>query len=689
MVFTVGTQEGEIASKYFGPLLPHIEQVTELDIPDFKKTFKYLLVEDFNTLGLEGGVNSSARTDEELEKVERDLQETQNGFKESFWFFEWKSGGSNKKNGAKGSWGVGKIVFPRASAIKAYLVYTVRRPKAAPDAAESLLFGHAIYNYRTIDEQRFVPDCQWMVKNPERFVTRDGKFNPFPSESILEQDQFIKDWNLARNQQETGTSILIPYCKDAVEVNTLVECIIRDYFINILSGTLECEVRDSDGKRVILTKSNLISEIDKLSDALTTRTNQGGTELKSLCLMYLDKLAGTTIKHEIDFPEDSKNEWKDVLLSDDVQQLLEQAWIAGKVLELSIKAYVPATTDSKKNTLPSESDAFVILLQRSTEPICSTVFCREGILIPNANNSSKLAECISLVLVGQVSGFAGKQNSLANLLKWAEGPAHTTWTSTATKFKNKYKPKSDGEGAIRWVKNSAEAVFDKVKKVQNIYDETSLSDYAPDEDDFGTGIVPPTVKKVVLKCVLNPKNIFRAQLEWDLKNGLNQHTVKVYEISSDKIELFAGTNEAVFPLNNIDLSQRKIYQVEVVENGANFLSNSVILEAKIQPNDYVLVTDHFEGSEINGFSIAPISANKLNIGDKILIKAAYASRATTNWNVEDFILKNLIDRKSLKGLAVEPSQDDGVILKITQPAFNATWTGFHRFREIIVTAVRI
>jgi len=689
MVFTVGIKDGKIGKKYFNPLVPHISQVKELDIPDFSKPVKYLLIEDFNTLGLEGGVNSIARTDEELEKIERDLQSSADGYKESFWFFEWKSGGSNKKNGAKGSWGVGKIVFPRASGIKAYLVYSVRRKIASPDAETGLLFGHAIYNYRYVDGLRHSPDCQWMVRNPNRFQTADGKSNPFPSEDLKEHQNFISDWDLARKNQETGTSILIPYCNEAIKVKNLVECVIRDYFINILSGTLECEIRDTNGEIVVLKKDNLLTEIEKLSETLTTKNNKSGTELKNLCEMYLQKLEGKTIKHYVHTTPEINNDWLQFKLTSEDQEKLEASWISERVIELEVEVVIPETRDLKRNVLAEDIDTFTILLQRVAEPVSSTVFCREGILIPNANNSSKLAECLSLVLIGKVAGFSEKKNSLANLLKWAEGPAHTTWSGTASKFKNRYTPQKSGESVIKWVKNSAQALYDDIRKVQDIFDETSLSDYAPDDSEIGIGILPPLSKSVVLKCQADKTNSRDLILYWILKNGLTQEKIRILEVSGGENEIFNGTLESNYRLGEVDLRRSFSYQVEVIEKGEKYLSNKVKIEAKVKTNDQIYVVDNIKGSQLDGFGILPLPGNNLKIGERILVTAAYASRSTTNWSSQDFILKNLMELSTISGLVLEPYGDEGVLLKIQDLDFRAYWSGFDLFRELVVSAVRI
>ena len=216
MVFTVGNQSPAIADHYFSSLYPHIQKIGLREIPNFDDVSPFLVIEDFNTRGLEGPTTPVAPTDQQL----RDCEPI---YKHSFWFFEWKTGGSNKKSGSRGSWGVGKIVFPRASRIKSYLVLSVRRPEAAPKNDLSILFGHSILKTRELNNKRYVPDCQWMTKDLQNL--------PIPGSDSASQSQFIDDWNLSRKFGEMGTSIVVPFCRETMSVKNLVQSIIRDYFI--------------------------------------------------------------------------------------------------------------------------------------------------------------------------------------------------------------------------------------------------------------------------------------------------------------------------------------------------------------------------------------------------------------------------------------------------------------------------
>ena len=226
--FTVGIQSEQLLKKYFEDLLPHAKAVSLINAPSLEGEAKFLVIEDFNTKGLEGSTSSV------FENVTDD-QKNARGYGDSFWFFEWKTGKSNKSSGKRGSWGVGKIVFPRASALKAYLVLSERQQKAAPDGDTQILFGHSILNYRTIGDKRYVPDCQWMTK--EVLNEADANKHPdiVPSNDSVECDKFREDWNLARKQGEFGTSIVVPFVNELMDASQLLHSIVQDYFVAILS----------------------------------------------------------------------------------------------------------------------------------------------------------------------------------------------------------------------------------------------------------------------------------------------------------------------------------------------------------------------------------------------------------------------------------------------------------------------
>ena len=675
MVFTLGEQSPATNQSYFSDLIPHIEAVKEIETPDLNKKSRFLVIEDFNTLGLEGGISAVARTDEHLEKIEREPGTS----KESFYYFQWKSGGSNKRSGSKGSWGVGKIVYPRASGAKSYLVYSVRRDFPGADAGTELLFGLSILNYRWVNGKRYVPDSPWMIRNKSRFN------HPIPSEDSKEINDFLKDWNLSRISKQTGTSIIIPFCSDDLTAEKLIQSICRDYFINILSGVLECEVKDIDGSTVILSKTTLINVIRTLGEDMTTRASKSGTELIKLCEMFEKTLIGDAVKFEIGYSPADPNNWNALPdLDDSIREEMERALESSQILDVHIKTLVPGSNDPRKGKIAQENDSFRVLLQKTNSGNSSTVFCREGILIPDANNNSKLQDLISLVLIGDVAGKVSIENSRANLLKWSEGPSHETWSAGATKFGQRYKPKKAGEDVIRWVKNSASRVIELIRNEEEVYDDKSLSDYAPDDDEgSGTDVADTHSPRVVLSLVKASSSSAQTKLTWIAKNFV-QISYELKQLAPSSLVLKNGAKENEFELSSIDPAETYEFQVKVSDGSQSVLSNKVRIRPSVSTSDTVRVE-----KSISGFRINPINPKKVTRGEIIEVRGAYPTRndsSVGSWSESDFILSSQLDLKSLKGLKVIATSNEKMQFEIVDADYEAIWLGFDPLRDLTVLA---
>jgi hypothetical protein len=675
MIFTIGEQSTSVNKEYFSDLVPHIDAVPEIQTPDLTKKAKFLVIEDFNTLGLEGGISAVARTDAHLEKIERD----ENASKESFYYFQWKSGGSNKRAGSKGSWGVGKIVYPRASAAKSYLVYSVRRSFKDADAGPELLFGLSILNYRFVDGKRFVPDSPWMIRNPEKFN------HPIPSEDQEEIGKFISDWKLSRTEKQTGTSIVVPFCNEEITSEKLIQSICRDYFINILSGVLECEVKNIDGSTIVLTKSTLINVIKTLDEEMTTRASKSGTELVKLCEMFEKYLLGESDHFEINYAENSPNNWNSVTsLADSTREDMERALEGGQILEVKIKTLVPETIDPRKGKIPAATDTFRILMQKTNSGSSSTVFCREGILIPDANNNSKLQDITTLVLIGDVAGVVSIENSLASLLKWSEGPSHETWSSGATKFGQRYKPKKAGEDVIRWVKNASSRVLELILDEDEVSDDKSLSDYVPDDDNgLGNDTTDTNLPKVSLSVVRGATAKVGPKLVWQSKN-FSQVEFELYQLLPASVMLHSGTSDNTYDLVSLNPSENYQYQVCVSDGSQKVLSNKVTIKPQIPTNEKVKVS-----KSSTGFQISPIDLKRIAIGELIEVRGAYPSRNDTSvaaWSENDFILSNQIEPSTLRGLKTIPTGKEKMLFEILDSDFEAVWHGFDPLRDLVVQA---
>ena len=221
MRFTVGKQNAKLNQEYFSDIYEHAKlSIQPSLLPNLEIESNYLVIEDFNTNGLRGSISSQKPT-----------ANSSATYYDNYWYFEWKSGETNKLTGGRGSWGVGKIVLSAASRLKTILVYSERQSLSCPEPnTNGILFGHSIFRYATMsDGKRLRPYRNWMKE-----IKVGGDIDYVPTSDLVDINQFREDWRLFRKQKEYGTSIVIPFVKNTITAERLIQCIIQDYFIAIL-----------------------------------------------------------------------------------------------------------------------------------------------------------------------------------------------------------------------------------------------------------------------------------------------------------------------------------------------------------------------------------------------------------------------------------------------------------------------
>lgn len=467
MYFKLFETSSEVAERYFSTLYPRIEAagLKGTCLPAAGENCQVLLVEDFNTTGLLGEISAK-----------KPKSKTEN----SFWYFAWARGISGKSEGTRGKNGVGKIVFPRSSKIKSQLVYSVRDFKST--SHQGILFGNALLKIHKIAGEKFESDCRWMLEDAD-----SGEHRPFMSEDLIRS--FREDWRVQRQPNEHGTSIVIPYCDSDFSARNLVQCIIQDYFVALLDGTIECSVVDFDGSEVTLHSETIEQHLTELDDRLLTRTSKNATEIRALCALYRAKLKNEvfTISLGIEAVE-LANKWGDGELTDEQIHSIHATLESGGVVEFKIQALIPLEVD-KKN--PRQKDWYSILIKSKTDVNSQPVFAREGILIPAASDrTTKVKDFVTLVTI--TSG------ALADALGQAEGPSHERWSAEESKFKEKY-VKSHGEELIRFVKDSANRVIKLFLTKQNELEDSLFAKWFPKSDEAGGDTQKKPGKKPRLK----------------------------------------------------------------------------------------------------------------------------------------------------------------------------------------------
>lgn len=176
----------------------------------------FLVVEDFDTTGLTGA-------------WDRHDEGGWNGFFRAF-------GASNKGGDKGGRWGLGKLVFTSASAIRTVFALTVRHDDAPP---VPLLMGQTILKTHSLGGDLY--GTHGFLALPGE----DGTIQlPCPDEAVIAR--FREEAGVTRTT-EPGLSVAVALPRQDVTPPHLLRFLLDNYFFPILDGQLEVDV---DGTQV-------------------------------------------------------------------------------------------------------------------------------------------------------------------------------------------------------------------------------------------------------------------------------------------------------------------------------------------------------------------------------------------------------------------------------------------------------
>lgn len=439
-------------SKYwFSSLWPHIEAPGNglRDQPTPKDSCPFLVYEDFGTTGLTG---------------DPDAHEVVTGKANNFLNFFRAEGHSDKGSEDRGSWGVGKTVFPRASRISSFFGFTVRESDS-----KGLLLGRSILKFHKVAGVSYKSDgyCGYQRTKDDFVLAADGA-------GFLEQ--FRKDFGVQRKHQ-TGLSIAVPFYdvegEEAITTKKVIGAILRGFFYPILLGHLEVVVADPLGEHTF----------DKASvlDGIKQHMSEDTTGLHGIVQLTQWALSTTPEEHLGLMPPapQQAQKWDSALMPDDVMSRVKEALTLRKRLALRVPLAVQFKTGGPVPTFCR------IYLEYAEEPRVRPVFIRDELIISQVR-SPYVSQLRALVLIDD--------KPLANLLRDAETPAHTQWSPDTGNFKAKYKY---GPGVISFVRNSVAEIARIVRQSESEPDPLLAIDFfslpaTPDDPNAVT--VPPKGK---------------------------------------------------------------------------------------------------------------------------------------------------------------------------------------------------
>jgi len=417
----------ESSNDYVSGLEEHLK-ITTPESSMMEEPMDYLVIEDFNTRGLEG----------ETEQYEDAETEQKNDF-----FYFWRNRGrSEKAEEARGRWGLGKLVFPHSSKINTFFGYTVR----AHDKRH-LLMGLCDLKIHQFQRQRYDSTAFYC-----KFI--DGL--QMPTEDAEEIELFKKTFNLER-KDESGFSIVVVYPNETIKIDDLLVACIDHYYFPLLSGELKIVLSDEE-KRYPLDADAIKSQIDSLGD-----------EVKPLKAKFdfidwiLANDEGELVRINNANSAGKPPQWSPELIPVEHIDELKEKFVENSRLGIRVPLTLLKKTGQKFKT------HFDVFMEKDPTLKSSSdiAFIREGLTISKVGADrirSKGIRAQVLVRHPAISEFLGD----------AENPAHTEWQQKQPKIKEKYEK---GYSTVMFVKNSVNKLIEYLSPTIGGRDDTLLKDY--------------------------------------------------------------------------------------------------------------------------------------------------------------------------------------------------------------------
>lgn len=454
--FNIGVASAEQVRGFFKGLSEHIAASNQEKslLEDMSKDCHFLVVEDFNTTGLRGKVDA---THEEAQQ-----NPTENGYR----FFRFQIGDTSKRDGKRGTWGIGKVVFPRLSQIKTYFVHSIRD---IPSEDESIYFGQSMLRYHTIDGTRYTPHGWWGDLNQSQIQV------PFSSNPI----SFDDVWQISRTD-ETGLSVVVPFVLEENANSQLVKrAVLQDFYIPVLKGDLEVKIFDDSTQVYQINSTNILDSIREWAEDSKEQKILSLLQNAELFSSYLANTTDNFQTFEIDLRNGKK--WSDIRGEKELVRSIQDAFFSGTLIEFDIKVSVPMKRDSDRK----EQSSFIVLLTRDLGAKVQAVFCRQGIIISRAN-PEWMNDTSAVVLIDEVA--------LANFLSSSENPSHDNWSPNSEKQKARYKPKYESEKLISLVKRSTSEILKLINRSEDEIDNRALANFFPKFGDRQPGVPSSGIK---------------------------------------------------------------------------------------------------------------------------------------------------------------------------------------------------
>jgi hypothetical protein len=417
-----------------------------------KQDFRYLVFEDFSTIGLIGN-----------EQETRPSRAAGNAF-----FSYFRSEGFSAKKGTKniGRHGIGKAVFPISSMAHSIFGLTIRS-----EEPKKLLMGICTVTNHSIGEKDYVPDGWFGTRDSDEEAVMPLNWNANKSEI----EEISKSFRLKRDEHP-GLSIIVPFLDERVNELDIKRAVVKSFFLPILQGKLLVEIFSGEdcSDPVIIDAEKILEMVDLLNDENERKLVEMAISVEEI---KPDK------EFALDAEFEKKPDWSEIgdkLLTPEVAEKINERLETGEVIGIRVPVYIQLSKD--KNS--GKSSYFKIYFLKEQNFRDRTVYIRDGIIISGIKSKT---------IPGFRSIVVADHEGLALMLGDSEGVNHTEWNKDSRKFHRKY---LRGADIIRFVVSAPYEVFKRVKGEDTKGDPTLFLDYFS---------VPVTKTGVGNDLIVNPK----------------------------------------------------------------------------------------------------------------------------------------------------------------------------------------
>jgi hypothetical protein len=414
--FAIRTVEPDSHREFFrqiiGSLKPHLNACGIAE-PSQKEPVRVLVVEDFGTTGLTGSVETK-----------------DNGQFSGFWR---RFGRSNKEASKGGRWGLGKLVFPSASAVRVVLGLTQRR-----DETQAWLMGQAVLRNHSINGREKDSVGFWCRDKTER--------KGVPTDNTKLCTSISNAAGLARIG-EPGLSIVVPYLLPEISKQHLLEATIRNYYFPILTGRLSVIINDStidtntfDQIAASLPGGVSRSVLDFVRELHRSREDEPQLTLPSA--WQAGQISGELLG--VDCATNLRDKFKDGQLIT-IRAPLSVREKGGKVTHTHVDLFL-------KGVRPGEKG--------------QTLVVRGAITVPTEGKKIGLPDCHAALVA--------TDEPISRLLGDAENPAHTQWNERAEKLRAGWQ---GGHSVLRRVRAALPEIYQVVAERMEREDPLALLEF--------------------------------------------------------------------------------------------------------------------------------------------------------------------------------------------------------------------